>query len=271
MFGWPLTFTLSPAIHSAAFRACGVDWIYLSFPVPPESLPEAVAGSRALGMMGANVTMPHKEAVIDLLDDLSGDARAIGAVNTIQRIGDRLIGHNTDVDGFAEFLQGDAGLDVVGREVVVLGAGGAARAVVRALDALGAHRVVVAARETSKARRLEGLVERAEVDTIGFDAVPASGWDAIVNCTPLGMNGEDAGVGLELGPGQAVIDLVYWPPQTPLLERARAAGAQAWGGLGMLVRQAAASFTIWTGQDPPLETMSAVALHALRARAMQAH
>lgn len=273
VLGWPLSFTLSPAIHNAALRTSGIDWVYLAFPVPPAALPNAVGGLRALGAMGANITMPHKEHVLEHLDDLSGDARTIGSVNTIQRVGDRLIGHNTDVDGFAEFLRGDAGLDVAGRAVTVLGAGGAARAVVRAAADLGASEITIAARDETKAQRLGSPAGGSRIAVVGLEGVPAacSGSEVIVNCTPLGMNGEDAAPGATFAPGQAVVDLVYWPPQTPLLERARAGGAQAWGGLGMLVRQAAASFTIWTGQDPPLETMSAVALHALRARSTQAH
>jgi shikimate dehydrogenase len=271
VLGWPLTFTLSPAIHNAALRITGIDWVYLAFPVPPARLSQAVAGLRALGAMGANVTMPHKENVLEHLDDLSGDARAIGSVNTIQRVGERLIGHNTDVDGFAEFLRGDAGLDVAGRTVTILGAGGAARAVVRAVSDLGALAITSAARDEMKAGSLAPLAGAGRFRAVGVGGIPeaCSDSDVIVNCTPLGMNGEDAAPGAAFGAGQAVVDLVYWPPQTPLLVRARAGGAQAWGGLGILVRQAAASFTIWTGQDPPLETMSAVALHALRARATQ--
>ncbi|MQB00041.1 MAG: shikimate dehydrogenase [Actinobacteria bacterium] len=271
VLGWPLTFTLSPAIHNAALRIRGIDWVYLAFPVPPARLSDAVAGLRALGAMGASVTMPHKEIVLEHLDDLSGDARAIGSVNTIQRVGDRLIGHNTDVDGFAEFLQGDAGLDVAGRTVTILGAGGAARAVVRAVSDLGAVEITIAARDEIKAGSLAPLAGAGRFRAVGVGGIPdaCSDSDLIVNCTPLGMDGEDAAPGAAFAAGQAVVDLVYWPPQTPLLARARAGGAQAWGGLGMLVRQAAASFTIWTGQDPPLETMSAVALHALRARAKQ--
>ena len=272
ILGWPLTFTLSPAIHNAAFRATGVDWMYLAFPVPPDGLEGAVAGLRILGAMGANVTMPHKQEVVRHLDDLSGDARSIGAVNTIQRVGARLIGHNTDVDGFAEFLRGDAGVDVTGRSVLVLGTGGAARAVVRALGDMGAAHIDVASRRPGRRDDLVALAPSgvAAIAPESRAHVLSREADLVVNATPLGMNGEDALPGGSFRGGQAVVDLVYWPPNTPLLGRARAAGAQTWGGLGMLVRQAAASFTIWTGQDPPLETMSAVALHTLRARAIQA-
>ena len=265
VLGWPLEKTLSPAIHNVAFRRLGFDWIYLAFPVPPELLGEAVAGLRALGAIGANVTIPHKESVIEHLDQISGDAAAIGAVNTIQRVGDRLIGHNTDVDGFGEFIAGDAGISVSGSTALVLGAGGAARAVVKALDDLGAAEITIVARRSEQGSALTELVGRARAEVIdwdkGADAAAAAG--IVVNATPLGGADENPLAGVEWRPGQAVVDLVYSPPSTPLVEAARRAGADAWGGLGMLIRQAAASFQVWTGQDPPLETMSAAALHAI--------
>jgi shikimate dehydrogenase len=265
ILGWPLEHTLSPVIHNVGFRRVALDWTYLSWPVEPELLGDAVRGLRALGAMGANVTMPHKEAVIEHLDDLSGDARDVGAVNTIQRIGNRLVGHNTDVDGFAEFLAGDAGFEARGTRALVLGSGGAARAVVRALDGLGAAEVAVAARDAARAEALADVAREARVRAIEWDAAPgaAAEADLVVNATPLGASGEDAAPGAAFRPGQCVVDLLYVPPSTPLVEAARAAGAQAWGGLGMLVRQAAASFTIWTGQAAPLEAMSAAAIHAI--------
>jgi hypothetical protein len=127
VLGWPLQSTLSPAIHNAAFRKLGLDWVYLRWPVPPDSLGAAVAGLRALGATGANVTIPHKEQIKTHLDECSGDALAIGAVNTIQRVGDLLVGHNTDVDGFTEFIASDVGFDARGTRALVLGAGGARR------------------------------------------------------------------------------------------------------------------------------------------------
>lgn len=265
VLGWPLTRTLSPAIHTAAFRRLGFDWAYLSFPVPPDLLPQAVGGLRALGAVGANVTIPHKETVIAHLDQLSGDAAAIGAVNTIQRLGDRLIGHNTDVDGFREFIAGDAGINVSGSRALVLGAGGAARAVVKALDDLDAAEIVIAARSSERGTALTQLVGRARATVADWDQAGPLASEAVivVNATPLGGEGEDPIPDAVWHPGQVVVDLVYSPPTTPLVEAARAAGADAWGGLGMLVRQAAASFQIWTGQDPPLETMSAAAVHAI--------
>lgn len=264
ILGWPLEHTLSPVIHNVAFRRTSLDWTYLSWPVEPALLGDAVRGLRALGAVGANVTMPHKEAVIEHLDELSGDAREVGAVNTIQRMGDKLIGHNTDVDGFAEFLSGDAGFDAMGKRALVLGAGGAARAVVTALESLGTSDVTVAGRDPERTESVAGLAG-AQPASWNDAAKLAEDADLVVNATPLGMNGERVLEGYSFVPGQWVVDLIYTPPSTPLIEAARAGGAQAWGGLGMLVRQAAASFTIWTGQAAPLEAMSAAAVHAIGA------
>ena len=265
VLGWPLQTTLSPAIHNAAFRRLGFDWAYFSFPVPPEELEQAVGGLRTLGAIGANVTIPHKETVVAYLDQLSGDAAAIGAVNTIQRIGDRLVGHNTDVDGFREFVAGDAGIKVAGCNTAVLGAGGAARAVVKALDDLGAGSIAICSRTTERGSPVAELVGSASASVHPWEEAAGLVADAalVVNATPLGADGVDPVAGAAWHPGQAVIDLVYSPPSTPFVEAARAGGAEAWGGLGMLVRQAAASFRLWTGQDPPMEVMSAAAVHAI--------
>lgn len=265
ILGWPLEHTLSPVIHNVAFRRTSLDWVYLSWPVEPSLLGDAVRGLRALGAVGANVTMPHKEAVIEHLDEVSGDAREVGAVNTIQRLGPRLVGHNTDVDGFAEFLSGDAGFDARGKRALVLGTGGAARAVVKALESLGSADVTVAGRDPGRTESVAGLTGGASAVPWDDAAKLAEESDLVVNATPLGMNGEHVLPGVALGAGQWVVDLIYNPPSTPLVDAARAAGAQAWGGLGMLVRQAAASFTIWTGQAAPLEAMSAAAVHAIGA------
>jgi shikimate dehydrogenase len=266
VLGWPLKHTLSPAIHNAAFRALGLDWVYFAWSVAPEYLPAAVGGIRALGAMGANVTMPHKEAVIKLLDETSVDAKAVGAVNTIQRFGDRLIGHNTDVDGFKQFLSDDAGVDAAGCSALVVGSGGAARAVVRALVDLGAAGIAIVARNSAKASMVGKIapditvVERWErADKLAGAA------DFIVNATPLGADGEDPLPHARFRPGQFVVDLIYVPPTTPLVRRARASGASASNGLGMLVHQAAASLRIWTGMDPSVEAMSAAALRSMRA------
>jgi len=264
VLGWPLEHTLSPVIHAAAFRQTGLDWAYLSWAVEPDDLGDAIAGLRALGALGANVTIPHKERVVEHLDELSGDARTIGAVNTIQRVGRTLVGHNTDVDGFRNFLEADAGIDASGATALVLGAGGAARAVVRALDTLGAAKIAVAARMEERSEPLLGLLgARGQFVRWNDAGAAADGYDIVVNATPVGTGSGDPIDAAQWTDRNVVVDLVYDPPSTALVERARAAGARAWGGIGMLVHQAAASFQIWTGQDPPLETMSAAALHAI--------
>lgn len=242
-----------------------LDWVYMAFPVPPESLGEAIAGLRALGAVGANITMPHKETVVPYLDGLSKDAGALGAVNTIQRVGNRLIGHNTDVEGFSTFITDDAGLDLTGARCLVLGAGGASRAVVTALTKLQAAGVVVAARRSEQARAVAGAIGKPSVVAAEWrDAVSGvAGFELIVNATPVGMSGEDLLPGASFTSSQAVVDLVYEPPATVLVKRAKEMGAAGWGGLGMLVHQAAASLRIWTGQEPPVEAMSLAALHAI--------
>lgn len=266
--GWPLEHTLSPVIQNAAFRNLQIDWIYLAWPVPPESLAAAIAGLRALGAMGVNVTMPHKETVMAHLDEVSGDARAVGAVNTIQLVGDKFVGHNTDVDGFREFLTGDAGVDVAGRRCLVLGAGGAARAVVKALDDLGAGEIVVAARHPERGENLLELATRGSATVVAWPQAQARGqeFEVVINATPVGTGSGDPLPDTTFHAGQIVVDLVYDPPTTALVDKARSQGAEAWGGLGMLVHQAASSFRIWTGQEPPIETMSAAALHAVLKR-----
>ena len=265
VLGWPLEHTLSPPIHNAAFRALSLDWVYFPWPVPPDALAPAIGGIRALGAMGANVTMPHKESVIEYLDQVSGDASAVGAVNTIQRFGDELIGHNTDVDGFKAFMSSDAGADPVGTGAVILGSGGAARAVVRALADLGANSITIVARDEERAASVAAIGgDAGRIET--FDRVRSlvEGAEIVVNATPLGTNGEDPVPDARWHAGQLVVDIVYLPPTTPMVRRARSGGANAWNGLGMLVHQAAASFRIWTGMDPSLEAMSAAAVRAMR-------
>lgn len=267
VLGWPLEVTLSPLMHNVAFRRLGLDWIYLRWPVAPGDLGDAVRGLRALGAAGANVTMPHKETIVEHLDSLDGDARAIGAVNTVRRSGVELVGHNTDVVGFSEFLVEDAGFQPNGAGALVLGAGGAARAVVKALANLGAGDITVAARNRDAGAMVASLAYDATRTARAIDwedaMDSADGYDLLVNATPIGMQGEALLEHASLNSSQCVVDLIYSPPTTPLIERARAAGADGWGGLGMLVRQAAASFAIWTGRPAPLDAMSAAAIRGI--------
>lgn len=263
ILGWPLGYTLSPVLHAAAFRSLGLGWVYLTWPVQPEELARAVDGLRVLGARGANVTMPHKEAIIGCLDGVTADAAAIGAVNTVHVLGGKLIGHNTDVTGFAVALTEGTGFIPAGERCLVLGAGGSARAVVRALHMAGAAGVTVAARSLDKALEVAAIADG--------DATP---WEKrftaledcslVVNCTPLGMHGEDPLNAAHLSSQHVIFDLIYSPPQTPLVERAKRAGAAASGGLGMLVHQAADSLRIWTGSEAPIGIMSAAAIHAVR-------
>jgi shikimate dehydrogenase len=264
VIGWPVTHSLSPTIHNSAFIALGMDWVYIPMPVPPDELPPALGGLRPLGFAGANVTMPHKTQAAELADSLSEDAARLKSVNTLAAGPDGLAGHNTDAPGFDRFLRRDAGFDPGGRSALLFGAGGAARACALALARGGLASLVVALRDPARAalleRTLDGLGTRVTV--IGVDAAPAAASDLVINATPLGAHGEL----LPLPPLHAdmlVVDLLYRPQVTPMQSAARAAGAAAFGGLGLLLHQAALSFELWTGQPPPLAVMSAAALAEL--------
>lgn len=269
VIGDPVRHSLSPVIHNAAFSAAGLDWVYVAFDVARGEGAAAVAAMRALGLDGLNVTMPHKADVAAAVDRLSPAAAALGAVNTIVREGSVLVGENTDGDGFVNALRVDEGVTVDGMRCLVVGAGGAARSVVRALGAGGAAEIVVAARRPEAAAAVAALATVASPGTVER----ADGMDLVVNATPVGM---DDVVELDppalpvpaerLGAGQLVVDLVYHPLVTPLLREARARGAVAVNGLGMLVHQAAIAFRLWTGEDAPIEAMSAAVLAELNRR-----
>lgn len=265
VIGSPVRHSLSPALHNAAFAAAGLDWVYLAFEVAPGAVPAALGGVRALGIAGLSVTMPHKDAVAAGCDEVSVAARALGAVNCVVNDGGRLVGHNTDGAGFVASLR-EEGCDPAGMRCVVLGAGGAARAVVEALGAAGAAEVCVVNRTAAKAEVAAALAGGAG-RVGGADAV--AGADLIVNATSVGM-GADAGslpcdAGL-LRAGQWVADIVYEPADTALLLAARAVGAHPIGGIGMLIHQAAVAFTLWTGVDAPVHAMRTAGLAALDAR-----
>lgn len=264
VLGWPVAHSLSPVIHNAAFDALGMDWTYVALPVQPGSVPAAVAGLGALGIAGANVTMPHKEAVADAMDELTEDAERLCAVNTIELRGDRLVGHNTDAPGFARFLERDAGFDAAGKTAVLFGAGGAARACALAVARAGLTRIVVALREPARAAPLAAALEGfgTEVRVVPFERASDLEADLVLNGTPLGAHGETLPLP-SFGTDALFVDLLYRPAITPAQQAARATGARAFGGLGLLLNQAALSFELWTGQVPPLEVMSAAAVAAL--------
>lgn len=256
VIGAPVRHSLSPALHNAAFRACDLDWAYVAFEVADGDAPAAIEGARALGIDGLNVTMPHKAAAADAVDRLTSVAAALGSVNTVIRQGRVLVGDNTDGAGFLDALRDDEGFDPTGRRVVVVGAGGAARAIVLALGHAGAADVAVVNRTQDRAEVAAAL---AAVGHLGSPA-DATEADLIVNATPLGMPGHGEELPLDpavLGAGQLVVDIVYHPAVTPFMAAARARGAVAANGLGMLIHQAAHAFRHWTGEDPPLAAMSA--------------
>jgi shikimate dehydrogenase len=269
VIGDPVRHSLSPTIHNAGFRAVDLDWAYLAFEVPVGGGAAAVEAMRALGIDGLSVTMPHKGEVAAAVDRLSPAAEALGAVNTVVREGTVLVGENTDGDGFVNALRIDEGIDVAGMRCLVVGAGGAARAVVRSLAEAGAAEVVVAARRAEAGA--QAVLLAPGVARVGTPE-EADAADLVVNATPVGMGDV---VELEptlpveaarLGAGQVVVDLVYHPLLTPLVLAARERGAVAVNGVGMLLHQAAIAFRLWTGEDAPLEAMSAAVLAELARR-----
>lgn len=255
LIGHPVAHSLSPAIHNAAFAATGLDWAYLAFDVAPGDGESAVAAMRTLGLGGLSVTMPHKDAAARAVDRCAPEAAALGAVNCVVPEPDgTLVGENTDGPGFLDALEADLGASPEGRRCVVLGAGGAARAVVLALAGAGASEVVVVNRTSDRAVAAASLAPGvARVGTVE----EAGGAELVVNATSVGMDGATSPLppGM-IASGQIVVDLVYHPAETPLLAEAATAGAAVANGLGMLVHQAAHAFRLWTGEAAPVGVMA---------------
>ncbi|HXD54507.1 MAG TPA: shikimate dehydrogenase [Solirubrobacteraceae bacterium] len=261
VLGWPVAHSRSPAMHNAALAALGFDdWHYQRLPVPPPLLAETVRALGGSGFLGANVTIPHKEAALGLADEASEAAREIGAANTLTfRSDGSIAAENTDAPGLLQAL----GVDVRGLTAQVLGAGGSARAAVWALLGAGAAEVLVWNRTESRARAL--------ADELGARAVPApEGADLLVNCTSVGLYvqrsaTEDRGLnqlglrGDQVGEYSYVADLVYRSGSTPLLAAAEAVGARTVDGLEILAAQGSLSFALWTGREPPPGVMLAAA------------
>jgi shikimate dehydrogenase len=264
VIGWPIEHTLSPVIHNAAFVALGMDWVYVPLPVATARLPAALDGLGALGFAGANVTMPHKTRSAELVPDLSHDARLLRAVNTIVVETDGLAGHNTDALGFERFLREDTGFDPSGRAALLFGAGGGARACALALSRGALAELSVAVREPSRGEDLRTTLEGSgtALRVVSIDDVSEVHADLIVNATPLGVHGERLPLP-SLVPGVVGVDLLYRPSATPFQAEIREGGGSVFGGLGLLLHQAAISFELWTGQTPPLSVMSAAALGEL--------
>jgi len=275
LIGHPVAHSLSGAMHGAAFEALGIDAAYELWDRPPLALAEAIGELRGDEVLGANVTIPHKEKTLVLVDRLTEEAHATGAVNTITREGRRLIGHNTDVPGFRVALDALVGKQKMPRQAVVLGSGGGARAVVYGLIAEGFQRIVVFNRHLHRAEGLARFFARSAAH-MELRAMP---WHesiieaelakakVLVNATSVGMSGDQSPIpGEVIPPGLLVLDLVYNPPVTRFLRDAEAAGSPGMNGELMLLHQGAAAFTLWTGQPAPVEVMR-TALQAARAAA----
>jgi shikimate dehydrogenase len=277
VIGYPIGHSLSPAMYNSAFPELGIEASYEAWAVPPDELPDAIGRLRAPDMLGMNVTVPHKQAVMPLLDEVDANAKAIGAVNCISKASVRLVGHNTDEYGFLRSLR-EAGFEPAGKQVLLLGNGGAARAVAHGLIEVGVARLTVAGRSPERVDAFAGSLKQpqeVEVRTTTLDhadlASACRDADLIVNSTTLGMrHGEGEGQSPLLpdliAPGVFVYDLVYNPIETPLLTAARKAGARPIGGLDMLVYQAVEAVRLWTGLEAPADLMREAALRTLAAR-----
>ncbi len=269
VIGWPIAHSLSPAMQAAAIQTADIDYAYIAMPVRPEALPAAVDGLKSLGFRGFNVTIPHKSAIMELLDEVDEDARRIGAVNTVVNDNGRLLGHNTDVTGFLRGLSRQ-GVVVCGKRAVLFGAGGAARAVIWGLLREGAESVTVGVRNAAKAR--EALADfAADVDIFPWDgadfAENLAAADILVNTTPLGMTPKTeeappvdwARVRTEA----FVYDIIYTPECTRFLREAKEHGHRISNGVAMLVGQGAEALSLWTGVRPDEGAMEQALLAAL--------
>ena len=270
LIGHPVKHSVSPQMHNAAFKELGLNCIYLVFDVLEESLGEAVNGLRSIGVLGFNVTIPHKIRIIKFLDELDGSAKLVKAVNTVIRRDDKLIGYNTDLYGVERVLRE---VDELNRDLgLIIGAGGAGRASAIALTNLGFSEIIIANRTFERASNLaEQILE------LGFSAKPipltdlpryASSANLIINATPLGMApsliSETPLKRDHIRRNSIVLDLVYNPLRTRLLIEAERAGACTISGLKVLAAQGAEAFKLWTGIDPPIDVMYSAALKALR-------
>lgn len=255
VIGDPVAHSMSPAIHNAAFAAAGIDAVYAAMQVAPSALPVVIEGLRSMGVLGVSVTIPHKEAVLKLCDRLEEPARSIGAVNCLSFEADgAMVGHNTDAGGFVDALAEVLGVDPSGKRVVLLGAGGAARAIASGLQLGGAAGVTAIARSPEKVSWIEARPWTESDLAETFD-----GADLVVDCTSRSLSDTEAPVPASvpldaLHDGAAVVSLVYHR-KSEILVRAEERGLMVADGAGMLVHQGARAFRLWTGQDAPVEAM----------------
>jgi shikimate dehydrogenase len=271
-FGQPVAENPTGAMQEAAFHALGLNWRYLTMEVAPAKLRDAIVGIRAIGMRGVNLTIPHKVAVMEHLDEIAPDAAIVGAVNTVRREGDRLIGENTDGKGFLRGVRADAGVDPRGKRVIVLGAGGAARAIVTELALAGASDVLVVNRSVSRGEQMVTDLASKTKAPIRFEPwrgvyEVAGETDILVNATSIGLYPDvDAMPPVDLRgahPRMLVGDVVFNPPETPLLRVARQRGLPVLDGLAMLVYQGVIGFELWTGRKAPESVMKEALARAL--------
>lgn len=265
IFGCPITHTLSPLMHNTAIDKIGLDMVYLPFEVEHKDLENAVDAIRALNIIGVNITIPHKESVIKFLDEVSDDAKLIGAVNTIVNKNGRLIGYNTDGDGYLASLKRELDFNVKGKNVLILGAGGAARAILFAIAKKDAKKIVIANRTIKRANSLKNEFKRhfknLEILASGIDEQDLKKHLAdvhlIINTTSMGMNDKgDLNIPFDIIPKKAIVsDIVYKPLLTKFLKNAERFGIKTHSGLGMLVEQGALSFKLWTKKDMPKDTV----------------
>ena len=272
LIGDPVEQSLSPAMHNAAFRALGLNCAYVTLRVPERFLADAIEGIRALDIAGFNVTTPHKIDIVGLLDELDESASLVGAVNTVKNDQGKLIGFNTDGEGALQSLEGKIG-SVKGKEVVLLGAGGAARAIAFSLARAGA-KLTIANRTILRARTLASTIEQKlgiNVGLVSLDRAKLTealkNADALINATSVGMypRADQTLVSASMmHRGLIVNDIVYKPLRTRLLRETRRVGGRTIDGLGMLVHQGALAFEIWTGKRAPIKVMEAAAKRQLR-------
>ncbi len=263
ILGDPVEHSRSPALHNAAFAALDLDFVYVALRVEPPELARAIAGVRALGLAGLNVTVPHKQRILPLLDRVSERARRIGAVNTVHRNCDALEGENTDAEGFLRDLR-RIGFRPRGKTAVLLGAGGSARAVAWALAETGLERLLIVNRTRSRASSLARAIRSAGADATdldfdaAFDRETLRGADLIVNATSIGLgSGSFPTLSLAATPRACLCyDLVYGAKPTAFVRFARGAGRRATDGRGMLLEQAGLAFRFWTGRRAPLRVMA---------------
>ncbi len=266
LFGYPVEHSFSPAMHNAAFSQLGLDYVYVPFSVEPEQLPKAVAGIRGMNLTGVNVTIPHKTAVMELLDELTPEARLIGAVNTIVNREGRLTGYNTDAPGFVAALRKEGGVDPAGKRVIITGAGGAARAVAIQLALEGAERITFSSPVPQEITPLKKTITSAAATSVTEAAwdetaisLAAAESDLIINATPLGMHPNINDMPplrlSEIPEGVLVCDLIYNPGETMLLKKAKEHGLPVMNGMGMLLYQGVIAFELWTGNHAPVDIM----------------